>query len=113
MALFDENTTIEPAPRQRMSRRTLVGVWALAVAMVVLLVITFLPTSYVIQRPGPVYNTLGTAENADGERPHSGDGAARHPLSRGGLDRRVLVEQGHAGPLFRALSMGAGRSRPA
>ena len=68
MALFDENTTIEPAaPRERRSRRTVAGVWALAVALVVLLVITFLPTSYVIQRPGPVYNTLGTAEDADGE----------------------------------------------
>jgi PDZ domain-containing protein len=41
--------------------------WALAVALVVLLVITFLPTAYVIQQPGPVYNTLGTVTNADGE----------------------------------------------
>ena len=49
-----------------MSRRTTGGVIALAVALVVLLVITFLPTSYVIQRPGPVYNTLGTAAAADG-----------------------------------------------
>ncbi|MFB8148020.1 PDZ domain-containing protein [Microbacterium sp. NPDC056003] len=67
MALFDDNVTITPAPRRRMSRGTLVGVWALAIALVVLLVITFLPTSYVIQRPGPVYNTLGTAESADGD----------------------------------------------
>ncbi|MCH6229149.1 ATP-dependent serine peptidase containing a PDZ domain protein [Microbacterium sp. CFH 31415] len=67
MALFDENVTITPSPRRRMSRGTLVGVWALAIALVVLLVITFLPTSYVIQRPGPVYNTLGTAESADGD----------------------------------------------
>ncbi|MBD8024300.1 YlbL family protein [Microbacterium gallinarum] len=66
MALFDDNVTITPAPRRRMSRGTLVGVWALAIALVVLLIITFLPTSYVIQRPGPVYNTLGTAESADG-----------------------------------------------
>jgi PDZ domain-containing protein len=67
VALFDDNVTITPAPRRRMSRGTLVGVWALAIALVVLLVITFLPTSYVIQRPGPVYNTLGTAESADGD----------------------------------------------
>ncbi|KQZ84580.1 ATP-dependent serine peptidase containing a PDZ domain protein [Microbacterium sp. Root166] len=66
MALFDENVTITPAPRRRMSRGAVVGVWALAVALVVLLVITFLPTSYVIQRPGPVYNTLGSAASADG-----------------------------------------------
>ncbi|GAA3211421.1 YlbL family protein [Microbacterium terregens] len=66
MALFDENVTITPAPVRRMSRGMLAGVWALAVALAVLLVITFLPTSYVIQRPGPVYNTLGTASAADG-----------------------------------------------
>lgn len=68
MALFDENVTSTPAPQRRMSRGAQAGVWALAVALVVLLVITFLPTSYVIQRPGPVYNTLGTAESAEGEQ---------------------------------------------
>ncbi|WP_243074593.1 S16 family serine protease [Microbacterium sp. SS28] len=67
MALFDENVTIAPAPRRRMTRSALIGVWALAIAMVILLVLTFLPTAYVIQRPGPVYNTLGTATSADGE----------------------------------------------
>ena len=67
MALFDDNVTLTPAPRRRMTRGMLVGVWALAIALVVLLVITFLPTSYVIQRPGPVYNTLGTASSSDGE----------------------------------------------
>ncbi|MCR2762201.1 PDZ domain-containing protein [Microbacterium sp. zg.B48] len=66
MALFDENVTITPAPVRRMSRNMLAGVWALAIALAVLLIITFLPTSYVIQRPGPVYNTLGTASAADG-----------------------------------------------
>jgi PDZ domain-containing protein len=44
------------------------GVWALIVALIALVVLTFLPTPYVIQRPGPVYNTLGTAEDADGEQ---------------------------------------------
>ncbi|HEX5859436.1 MAG TPA: PDZ domain-containing protein [Microbacterium sp.] len=66
MALFDESVALAPAPRRRMPRGTLVGIWALTVALVVLLIITFLPTSYVIQRPGPVYNTLGTATAADG-----------------------------------------------
>ncbi|WP_203582458.1 YlbL family protein [Microbacterium hibisci] len=96
MALFDENTTIEPAPRPRMSRRTLVGVWALAVAMVVLLVITFLPTSYVIQRPGPVYNTLGSAENAEGEEVPliSVEGADTYPTG-GALDLLTVQVQGN------------------
>jgi PDZ domain-containing protein len=66
VALFDENVTVDPAPRRRMSRSMLAGVWALAIALGVLLVITFLPTSYVIQRPGPVYNTLGTTESTQG-----------------------------------------------
>ena len=66
MALFDENVTITPAPRRRLSRGMVAGIWALTIALAVLLIITFLPTSYVIQRPGPVYNTLGTAEAADG-----------------------------------------------
>jgi PDZ domain-containing protein len=66
VALFDENVTVTPPPRRRMSRGMAVGVWALAVALGVLLVITFLPTSYVIQRPGPVYNTLGTTAAANG-----------------------------------------------
>lgn len=67
MALFDENVTISPAPRRRrMTPAVAAGSWALAIALVALLVITFLPTSYVIQQPGPVYNTLGTARSADG-----------------------------------------------
>jgi PDZ domain-containing protein len=44
------------------------GVWALIVALVALVVLTFLPTPYVIQRPGPVYDTLGTAAGTDGEQ---------------------------------------------
>lgn len=87
MALFDENVTITPAPRRRMSRGALIGVWALAVALVVLLIITFLPTSYVIQRPGPVYNTLGTATSAEGEQVPliSVEGAETYPTD-GALD---------------------------
>ncbi|GAA1959066.1 YlbL family protein [Microbacterium deminutum] len=81
MAQFDENVTITPPPQRRMSRATLVGVWALVVALVVLLVLTFLPTSYVIQQPGPVYNTLGTALAADGKQVPliSVDGAKTYP----------------------------------
>jgi PDZ domain-containing protein len=96
VALFDENTTIEPAARPRMSRRTLAGVWALAVAMIVLLIITFLPTSYVIQQPGPVYNTLGSAENADGEEVPliSVEGAQTYP-TEGSLDLLTVQVQGN------------------
>lgn len=66
MALFDENVEIAPAPRRPLPRGTIAGIWALTVALVLLLVMTFLPTAYVIQQPGPVYNTLGEATAADG-----------------------------------------------
>ncbi|WP_240423803.1 PDZ domain-containing protein [Microbacterium halotolerans] len=49
------------------SKRTTVGTAALAVALVGLFGMSFLPTSFVVQQPGPVYNTIGTAESADGE----------------------------------------------
>lgn len=66
MALFDENVTIAPAPRRRMPRTVTAGIWALTVALIALLALTVLPTTYVIQRPGPVFNTLGTAPASDG-----------------------------------------------
>ena len=67
MVLFDEGVEVVPAPRRRMSRRTTAGVWALSIALLALFALTVLPTSYVIQQPGPVYNTLGSATDADGD----------------------------------------------
>ncbi|MGB4136041.1 MAG: PDZ domain-containing protein [Microbacterium sp.] len=52
---------------ERRSRRVGVGVWALVIALVSLVVLTFLPTGYVIQQPGPVYDTLGSAQNSAGD----------------------------------------------
>jgi PDZ domain-containing protein len=67
VSLFHEEDLSEPLAPRRLPRGIVAGIWALAVALVVLLVITFLPTAYVIQRPGPVYNTLGTATAADSD----------------------------------------------
>ena len=67
MALFDENVSVTPARRAPISRRTRVGLWALVVALLALLAMSFLPTAYVIELPGPVYNTLGTVSTSDGE----------------------------------------------
>lgn len=50
----------------RRSNGTVTGIVALSVALVALVALTFVPTPYVIQRPGPVYDTLGTARSADG-----------------------------------------------
>ncbi len=87
MALFDENVEITPAPRRRLPRATTAGIWALTVALVLLLVMTFLPTAYVIQQPGPVYNTLGEATAADGTKVPliQVDGAETFP-TEGALD---------------------------
>jgi len=43
------------------------GSIALVVALAGLLGMTFLPTDYVLEQPGPVYNTIGSVENAEGE----------------------------------------------
>ena len=96
MALFDESVQVAPAPRRRMPRGTVVGVWALVVALAALLVMTFLPTSFVIQRPGPVYNTLGEARAADGTMVPliSVDGAATYPTD-GSLDLLTVETVGN------------------
>jgi len=87
VALFDEDVTITPARSRRMPGGMVAGVWALTIALAVLLVITFLPTSYVIQRPGPVYNTLGTTESTEGTQVPliSVEGAETFPTA-GALD---------------------------
>ncbi len=51
---------------QTTARRFGLGLWALVVALVGIVVLTFLPTSFVIQRPGPVFDTLGSARATDG-----------------------------------------------
>ncbi|WEG07494.1 PDZ domain-containing protein [Microbacterium horticulturae] len=96
MTLFDENVSVVPAPRRQRRRGAVVGVWALTIALVVLLILTFLPTGFVIQRPGPVFDTLGTAPNADGKQVPliSVDGATTYPTS-GTLDMLTVQAVGN------------------
>ncbi|MEN2740021.1 S16 family serine protease [Microbacterium sp. X-17] len=68
MTLFDEDVAVVPAPRPPVSRRTRIGLWSLTIALVSLLVMSFLPTAYVIEQPGPVYDTLGTVTNNAGDQ---------------------------------------------
>ncbi len=56
-AIFSE---AELATMEREHRRRTRGWFALALSFVILLVLALWPTSYVIQQPGPVFNTLGT-----------------------------------------------------
>ena len=87
MALFDDRVTIVPAPRRQRPRATTIGIWSLTVAIFALLALTLLPTSFVIQQPGPVFNTLGSTQNASGEDVPliSVNGAQTYPTS-GALD---------------------------
>jgi PDZ domain-containing protein len=55
-----------PAGRERRSRRERIGWGAITVAVVLGLTIALLPSPYVIQQPGPVFDTLGSVE-VDGE----------------------------------------------
>jgi len=87
VALFDEDMRVEPAPRRPLSRRTRIGTGALAVALVLLLAMSFLPTGSVIEQPGPVYDTLGTVTDSEGRQVPliSVDGAQTYPTT-GSLD---------------------------
>ncbi|MFD5215713.1 PDZ domain-containing protein [Microbacterium sp. NPDC058345] len=51
---------------QRRNGRVVSGIIALSISLVALMGLTFIPTPYVIQQPGPVYDALGTALSADG-----------------------------------------------
>ncbi len=100
MSLF-EDATATPSrstdPRRSSgSRRFSVGVWALVIALVALLVLSFLPTGFVIQRQGPVVNTLGSAENTDGEEVPliSVSGAETYPTA-GALDLTTVQIAGN------------------
>jgi Lon-like protease len=63
MALFDDD--LSPRPQGR-SRRERVGWAAMVIAVVIAVGFALLPTPYVIEQPGPVYDTLGVADR-DGE----------------------------------------------
>ncbi|WP_353112184.1 S16 family serine protease [Microbacterium sp.] len=81
---------------ERRSMRIGVGVWSLVVALVALVVLTFLPTQYVIQRPGPVYDTLGSAKNEQGTSIPliEVDGAKTYPTG-GNLDMTTVQVVGN------------------
>ncbi|MDJ1113508.1 YlbL family protein [Microbacterium dauci] len=97
MSLFDD-VSAAPEPRRRRQRRagTVLGIWSLAVALVALLALTFLPTAYVIQQQGPVVNTLGSASDADGEEVPliSVEGADTYP-AEGSLDLTTVQVVGN------------------
>jgi PDZ domain-containing protein len=83
-----------PEERPRASRRARTG-WSMLVAALVLgLVMSFLPAPYVIEQPGPVYDTLGAQLQDDEEVPLIEiDGAETYPTA-GTLDMLTVSVRG-------------------
>ncbi|MDO9397409.1 MAG: S16 family serine protease [Herbiconiux sp.] len=89
MSLFEP----EDAPR-RPSRRVRTGWTVLLLALVLGLVMSFLPAPYVIEQPGPVFDTLGTQESDGEDVPLiSIDGAETYPTA-GTLDMLTVSVRG-------------------
>lgn len=83
------------APRsERVSRRTLIVQGAVLLAVVAALLLGISPAPYVVERPGPVYDTLGTVE-VDGEEVPviEIDGAPSYPTD-GRLDLLTVYIDG-------------------
>jgi PDZ domain-containing protein len=70
VTLFTDDHSERPAERERVapSRRVIAGWVAVGVAVVLALVLALVPAPFVIEQPGPVYNTLGT-DQAVGSEP--------------------------------------------
>ncbi|GAB6858543.1 YlbL family protein [Microbacterium xylanilyticum] len=80
----------------RSGRGTRIGLIAFIASLAALLVLTFLPLPYVIEQPGPVFNTLGEVKDAKGESVPliSVTGAETHP-TRGALDLTTVQVVGN------------------
>lgn len=76
MSLFEDEPSLVDDPRWRSDlgtgRRPLrerIGWACVSIALVIGVVFALLPSPYVIEQPGPVYNTLGSQAHGDEERP--------------------------------------------
>ena len=83
--MVDNVTIDEPTPpeRPRISGRRKVGFAFLAVAILGAAALSLVPAPYVIEMPGPVYDTLSTASDGDGNDVPliSIDGAETYPTA--------------------------------
>jgi Lon-like protease len=64
VALF---TDIDVDTPGRGARRWWVGVYLVGFALLVIFAVAVIPSPYVVQKPGPVFDTLGSVEFGDGE----------------------------------------------
>ncbi|HEX4058292.1 MAG TPA: S16 family serine protease [Galbitalea sp.] len=94
MAIFTADNFDRP-PRRDRARR--VGWTIVIVAVIAAIVFALVPTSYVIEQPGPVYNTIGkTVVNGDTVPVLSVSGHAVYPTS-GSLDMLTVNLDGAPG----------------
>lgn len=64
----DEHAVAAPQPAMRPSRRVIVGWVSVLVAFALTLVLALAPAPFVIEIPGPVYNTLGVDQRVGEEK---------------------------------------------
>ncbi len=76
MSLFEDEPSLVDDRRWRSDLRTgrrplreRIGWACVSIALVIGVVFALLPSPYVIEQPGPVYNTLGSQAHGDEERP--------------------------------------------
>ena len=91
MSIFGDQETLLPpesstGPRPPRSRRRTIGWLSLIAALLLALGMSFIPAPYVIEQPGPVFNTLGTSDHDGSPVPLiSISGADTYPTA-GALD---------------------------
>ena len=81
-------------PVEQPRRRAALGWWLLVVALVAGLALTFLPSPYLIEQPGPVFDTLGSADyEGESEPLITVEGAETYPTA-GSLDLLTVSVRG-------------------
>ncbi|MEY4312841.1 MAG: hypothetical protein RLZZ319_350, partial [Actinomycetota bacterium] len=104
----DTATTARPHPSRRR-----VGLGFLALALLGTLALSLVPAPYVIESPGPVYNTLGSAADADGTQVPliTVEGATTYPTD-GELSMLTVWASGSPGDSPTWLNVISGWFRP-
>jgi len=95
LALFEPPAPADAPADRRARRRRLVGWSALLLAVLAAVVVAVLPSPYLVERPGPVFDTLGSAEYEGEDVPLiTIEGTETYPTA-GSLDLLTVSVQGN------------------